>query len=133
MGFNCLKATEPLQLVVQGGSSFSLILLCALFQLLTPKVQYLEPALHMGSMCDYVTIWRKQVSCKFHSSVITTTMNQCSLGQFWMEYLYIISDLYWNFFQYIVVTCDRNVSGICPKLLLFQMPQFPNFNKMAWQ
>ena len=46
MGFNCLKATEPLQLVVQGGSSFSLILLCALFQLLTPQVQYLEPALH---------------------------------------------------------------------------------------
>ena len=56
MGFNCLKATAPLQLVVQGGSSFSLILLYALFQLLTPKVQYLEPALRMGSMCDYVTI-----------------------------------------------------------------------------
>ena len=86
MGFNCLKATEPLQLVVQGGSSFSLILLCALFQLCSPQKCNTLSQPCMGSMCDYVTIWRKQVSCKFHSSVTTTTMNQCSLDQFWFHF-----------------------------------------------
>ena len=78
-----------------------------------------------------VIIWFGEIKVcnKFHSSVITMTMKQCSSDEFWIEYLKITLDLYWKIFSMQLWHMARNFQNFAPNCSWIKWLDFPVLTK----